>query len=404
MSPHSFPFAVMLGALAALPSFGIDMSLPALNAMGSSLGVKAGEAGLSISLFMLGYAVAPPFCGPLSDRIGRRPIVLGAVAVFAAASFGCATSRSLPGLLAWRSAQGMGAGVATTLTFTIVNDLFDGAAGRAKISDIASLMLFVPMFAPAAGTAVLAIADWRAIFYLLAGGGLVLLCAVWLDLRETARLTRPARFNPAIMLQGHGLALRHPACLGYIIVNAAGFGAMFSYISGSSLLLIDALGLTRAEYSLVYATTFAGIMAGVILNGRLSTWGVAPAHPLRAGLALAFGSAALFMVAILAGWTGVPALIVILTPGTMGFGLIVPNAMHAAMQPLPNHAGAVSAMAAFVQVLAQSASSAAVVSFNDKDPGLSMAAAMIFWSAVALIAYLRLARPAEIISEQNALT
>jgi hypothetical protein len=78
--------------------------------------------------------------------------------------------------------------------------------------------------------------------------------------------------------------------------------------------------------------------------------------------------------------------------------------MHAAMQPLPAHAGAVSAMAAFVQVLAQSASSAAVVSFNDRKPGLSMAAAMVFWSAVALIAYARLARSAEIVSEQNALT
>jgi DHA1 family bicyclomycin/chloramphenicol resistance-like MFS transporter len=210
--------------------------------------------------------------------------------------------------------------------------------------------------------------------------------------------------SPAIMLHGYAQALGHPACLGYILVNAASFGALFAYISGSSLLLIDALGLSRAEYSLAYAATFVGIMASVLLNGRLSVWGVAPAYPLRTGIALAFGSAALFLAAILSGWTWVPGLIAILVAGTMGFGLIVPNAMHAAMQPLPAHAGAVSAMAAFVQVLAQSASSAAVVSFNDRDPGLSMALAMIFWSTVALIAYARLARPAEIVSGHNALT
>jgi DHA1 family bicyclomycin/chloramphenicol resistance-like MFS transporter len=394
----------MLGALAALPSFGIDMSLPAFNAMGASLGVSAGDAGLTISLFMLGYAVAPPFCGPVSDRIGRRPIVLGAVALFAVASFGCAASHSLATLLTWRAAQGMGAGVATTLTFAIVNDLFDGASGRAKLSDLAILMLFVPMLAPATGTAVLALGDWRDIYWLLAGGGFVLLCAVWLALGESAKPHHPGRLSPAVMLRGYVQALRQPACLGYILVNAASFGALFAYISGSSLLLIDALGLSRAEYSLAYAATFIGIMASVLLNGRLSLWGVAPAYPLRTGIALALGSAALFLTAILTGWTWVPGLIAILVAGTMGFGLIVPNAMHAAMRPLPAHAGAVSAMAAFVQVLAQSASSAAVVSFNDRKPGLSMAAAMIIWSAVALIAYARLARPAEIVSEQNALT
>jgi DHA1 family bicyclomycin/chloramphenicol resistance-like MFS transporter len=113
------------------------------------------------------------------------------------------------------------------------------------------------------------------------------------------------------------------------------------------------------------------------------------------------GSAACFLVAILVGWTWVPALIAALVLGTMGFGLIAPNAMHSAMQPLPNHAGAISAMAAFVQVLAQSVSSAVVVSLNDRAPGLSMAASMIFWSTVALVAYLWLARPAEIVWERD---
>jgi MFS transporter, DHA1 family, multidrug resistance protein len=404
LSPHSFGFALMLGALAALPSFGIDMSLPALGAIGSSLGVSADSAGWTISLFMLGYAVGPPFCGPVSDRIGRRPVTLAAVALFAIASFGCAASHSLPVLLLWRFAQGMGAGVGTTLTLAIINDLFDGAAGRTKLSHLASLMLFVPMLAPAAGTAVLAVGNWRSIYWLLAGGSVVLLCIVWLSLGESAKMDHRERLGPATMLRGYSRALSHPVCFGYILVNAAGFGALFAYISGSSLLLIDALDLSRAEYSLAYAATFIGIMASVLLNGRLSTWGVAPAYPLSTGIALALGSAALFLVAILSGWTWVPALIAILVVGTMGFGLIAPNAMHAAMQPLPNHAGAVSAMAGFVQVLAQSASSAVVVSFNDREPGLSMAAVMTFWSAVALVAYVRLARPAEVVPRHKALT
>jgi DHA1 family bicyclomycin/chloramphenicol resistance-like MFS transporter len=113
------------------------------------------------------------------------------------------------------------------------------------------------------------------------------------------------------------------------------------------------------------------------------------------GIAIALASAASLLVAILGGWTWVPGLAGILILGAMGFGLIAPNAMHAAMQPLPGRAGVVSAMAGFVQVLTQSAASAVVVSFNDKDPGLSMAASMIFCSVVALLAYAGVARPAE---------
>ena len=395
MSPHSAAFALMLGALAALPSFGIDMSLPALDAIGDSLGVSADRAGLTISLFMVGYGIAPPFCGPASDRIGRKPIMLGAVALFAAASLGCTVSHSLAELLIWRVLQGMGAGVGTTITFAVVHDLFEGPAGRAKFSDLASLMVFVPMVAPAAGTALLLIGGWRAIYALLAIVGFGLLAIAWLFFGESAKLNPAEKFSPAAILRSYALVLSYPVCLGYILVNAAAFGALFAYISGSSLFFINALGLTRSEYSLVYAATFIGILASVFANGRMSRWGVAPAYPLGTGIALALGSAAAFFIAILTGWGFVPGLVAILVLGTMGFGLIVPNAMHAAMQPLPSHAGAVSATAGFAQVLTQSVMSALVVSFNGRQPGLSMAIAMILCSLGALLAYGGVARRAE---------
>jgi DHA1 family bicyclomycin/chloramphenicol resistance-like MFS transporter len=395
MSPHSIAFALMLGALAALPSFGIDMSLPALDAIGDSLDVSADSAGLTISLFMIGYAVAPPFCGPVTDRIGRKPIMLGAVALFAVASLGCTVAPALPELLSWRVMQGMGAGVATTTTFAVIQDSFDGPDGRAKFSDLASLMVFVPMVAPAAGTALLAIHGWRAIYGLLTIVGCALLGIVWRFFAESARLDRAEGLSPAAIWRSYVLVLREPVCLGYILVNAAAFGALFAYISGSSLFFIDELSLSRNQYSLLYAATFIGIMASVIANGRLSRWQVAPAYPLRTGIALALASAVTFVAAVLAGWNWVPGLAAILVLGTMGFGLIAPNAMHGAMQPLPSQAGAVSAMAGFVQVITQSIASAVVVSFNGSHPGVSMAVVMMVCSLGALLAYRHIARQAE---------
>jgi DHA1 family bicyclomycin/chloramphenicol resistance-like MFS transporter len=241
----------------------------------------------------------------------------------------------------------------------------------------------------------LAVHGWRSIYALLTIIGFALLGIVWLFFAESARLDQAERLSPAAIRRSYALVLRDPVCLGYILVNAAAFGALFAYISGSSLFFIDALHLSRGEYSLVYAATFIGIMASVITNGRLSRWKVAPGYPLGAGIASALAAAAMFLVAVLAGWNWTPGLAAILVLGTMGFGLIAPNAMHAAMQPLPSQAGAVSAMAGFVQVITPSIASAVVVSLNGSDPGVSMAVVMIVCSIGALLAYRRLARPAE---------
>jgi CheY-like chemotaxis protein len=127
-------FTLLLGLLVALPSFGIDMSLPALTSMGGALGVAPERAGLMMSLFMLGFAVAPLFYGPVSDRYGRKPVVVFACTLFAIAGIGCAFARSLPTLLAWRVVQGAGAGASMTIALAIVRDLFEGQAARTKLS------------------------------------------------------------------------------------------------------------------------------------------------------------------------------------------------------------------------------------------------------------------------------
>lgn len=399
--PRAAGSTLLLSALAALPSFGIDMNLPALDATGRALGVGADRAGLTISLFMLGYALAPPVCGPLSDQAGRKPVALGALAVFALASLGCATSHGLSGLLAWRFAEGMGAGVATTLALAINNDmshgdLSHGSEAELRLARIFSVMLFVPMLAPAAGSAVLVVGGWRGIFFLLGALGLALGCVVWVGFSESLR-PEGRSAGPAALLRGYGRAIRHPACLGYSLVNAAGFGVMFAYISGSPLLLIDGLGLSHAAYSLAYAASFLGILAGVQLNVRLSARGLGLDVRLPAGIALAIAGAAAFLVAILAGWRWAPGLTALLTLAMAGFGLIAPNAIAAAIQPLPDHAGAASAMSGLIQVLVQSAASAAVAALAAWGAGVAIGLVMTVCAVLALVAYLGLARPGWII-------
>ena len=393
--PASMAFTILLGFLVALPSFGIDMSLPALTAMGAALGVAPAQAGLMMSLFMLGFAVAPLFYGPASDRYGRKPVVVFACTLFIIAGIGCALARSLPTLLIWRVVQGAGAGASMTITLAIIRDLFEGRAARTRLSYVAIATMVVPMIAPTAGAALLALGGWRVIHAVLAGVGLVLLLAMVIGFAESARVDPANRLVPSVIARNYLRVLMHPLCLGYILVNAAAFGALFAYVSGSSLFLINVVGLSSEQYGLVFAATSLGIMGGGFINSRLSAWGVVPGYPLTIGLVLAAVSTMLLLAMTLAGWMPLPFVIPLLVLGNLAFGLIAPNAMQGAMQPLPQIAGAAGAATGCIQMTIGAVVSGLVAALYDGHSALSMTAFMALCSLLALISYLLLARPAE---------
>lgn len=393
--PASVAFTLLLGFLVALPSFGIDMSLPALTATGAELRVAPAQAGLMMSLFMLGFAVAPLFYGPASDRYGRKPVVLFACILFIMAGIGCALAQSLPILLMWRVVQGAGAGASMTLALAIVRDLFEGQAARTKLSYVAIATMIVPTIAPSAGAALLDLGGWRLIHAVLAGIGLLLLLAVSLGFTESARLDPANRLVPSVITRNYLRVVTHPLCLGYILVNAAAFGALFAYVSGSSLFFINVVGLRPGQYGLVFAATSLAIMGGAVLNSRLSARAVLPGYPLGIGLALATVSTLVLLAMTLAGWMPLPLVISLLILGTVAFGLIAPNAMQGAMQPLPEIAGAAGAATGCIQMTMGAIASALVAVLYDGHSALSMTALMALFSLLALVSYLLLARPAE---------
>jgi MFS transporter, DHA1 family, multidrug resistance protein len=208
--PASTAFTLLLGFLVALPSFGIDMSLPVLAATGAALHVTPAQAGLMISLFMLGFAIAPLLYGPASDRYGRKPVVVFACMLFIVAGIGCALARSLLTLLVWRVIQGAGAGASMTIAFAIVRDLFEGQAARTKISYIAMATMVVPMIAPTVGAALLALGGWRVIHAVLAGVGALLLLAMLLGFGESATLDPANRLIPSVVARNYLRVLTHP--------------------------------------------------------------------------------------------------------------------------------------------------------------------------------------------------
>ena len=395
IQPASLAFTLLLSFLVALPSFGIDMSLPALTATGAALGVRPAEAGLMMSLFMVGFATAPLVYGPASDRYGRKPVVVFACLLFITAGIGCALARSLPTLLMWRVVQGAGAGASMTIALAIVRDLFEGEAARTKLSCVTVIMMIVPMIAPTAGAGLLALGGWRLIHAVLAGIGLLLLLAMMLGFAESARIDPANRLVPSVLARNYLRVLLNPVCLGYILVNAAAFGALFAYVSGSPLYLINVVGLKPAQYGLVFAATSLGIMGGAFINGRLSARAVRPGYPLTTGLVLAAVSTMSLLAMTLAQWMPLPLVIALLVLGNFAFGLIAPNAMQAAMQPLPQIAGAAGAATGCIQMAMGAVASGLVATLHDGRSALSMTALMALCSLLALVSYLLIARRAE---------
>jgi DHA1 family bicyclomycin/chloramphenicol resistance-like MFS transporter len=394
IQPASFAFTVLLGLLASVPYSGIDMNLPALAATGAALGARPADIGFTISVFMLSLATAPLVYGPISDRYGRRPVVIFGVTLFVIGSLACALAQSFPMLLAGRISQGCGA-ASTTLTFSIIRDLFEGENARAKMANVVIAINVVTMIAPTAGAALLALGSWRVIYTTQSGMGLVLLIALVTGFAESAKIDQANRLAPSIIRRSYLQVLTNPISFAYILVGGAAGGTVMAYVTGSSLFFINGMGRQPNQYGLILSACSGSVMAGAFLDRRLAAWNVSPAHVLMMGLTVSAAASGLFLGTTLVGWVPLPFVVSLLLAVALAFGLIIPNAMNATMHPLPQIAGAVGAVSGSIQMMTGAVSSGLVAFLYDGRSALSMSAVMTLCSLLALASYLLIARPAE---------
>jgi DHA1 family bicyclomycin/chloramphenicol resistance-like MFS transporter len=346
-------FAILLGALAALPPISIDMALPALTQIGSDLGATGGLAGLTLSLFMAGFAISPLFYGPFADRHGRRPMLLIGLVLFSIGGLAATFAPSIGVLLAARLLQGAGAGAGMTLAMAMVRDLFEGRTAQARLAVVTVVSQVAPIVAPVFGAALLGCVGWRGIYGVTAACGLLLLLIIRLSVDETA--TIPPGPKPPLLgklLRDYRKALGHGSTMAHIVVNALGFGWLFSYVSGSPLVLIDQLHASPGLYSMLFACTGGGIVTGATLSGRLVQRGVAPRRLLFVAVLIAVAATGSLTVLSLSGlvsiWTIMPPLVL----STAAFGLAAPCAAHGALEPLPELAGITGGLLTSIQMLA----------------------------------------------------
>jgi DHA1 family bicyclomycin/chloramphenicol resistance-like MFS transporter len=389
LRPQSIGFTVLLGALAALPPLSIDMGLPAFPALERELGTSAAGAGLTLSVFMAGFSFAQLLLGPLSDRHGRRPVLLAGLLLYAASGALCAASPSIGALIGLRLIQGACAASGTVMAFAITRDLFEGAAARQRFSYVAMVLSVAPVIAPTLGSAALLIGGWRAIYAFLGLTGAALLVAVASALPETRRRV-PDEFR---VLTGFARMLGHRRAFGYALTNAMGFGALFAYISGSPLVLMGTLGLSAPTYALLFAIISGGIMAGAGINGRVARSAAASHVALAVALVAGLLSALVLLAVTAEGIASLATLLPPLLVHSFCRGIASPNATHGALEPMGEIAGLASAVVGFLQMATAAVSSALVALLFPALGPTAMSLVMASFSIAAVLAWFSAQRP-----------
>ncbi|MAT94232.1 MAG: MFS transporter [Halioglobus sp.] len=370
----------VLAALVAVGPLSVDMYTPAMPLMMTALDTDISHMHLTLSSYLAGFALFHLVCGPLADRIGRKPVLLGGGALFAAACLGCSYSTSVEELLLFRFLQGVGACVGPTIGRTIARDMFGPTDAARALSLIAMLMALAPAVAPTLGGVLLLWLPWPFIFLFLALYGAATLLLVTRFLPESLPVKQS--LHPVIIARNYALLLRDPTYLTATVGSGCIYAGLMTYISCSSFVYIDMLGVPVQLFGFIFLSSVIGYMLGSALSARL-TRSHAAEWTVLFGASLNTGACS---VMLLGGYLLPQNIWVLILPMLFyaaGMGLVLPNAMAVALRPFPHIAGTASALLGFVQMTI-SGSATALVGLFLLDTPMPMLVAMFGATLLAL--------------------
>lgn len=262
--------APLIASLAMLGPFSIDTFFPAFRVIEAEFGITPVAMQQTISVYLAAFALMSLLHGPLSDAYGRRGVILIALAVFAAASVGCALAWNLPALLAFRALQGVSAGAGMIVGRAIIRDRFEGADAQRLMAQVTLIFGVAPAIAPIVGGFVLGAAGWRTIFWLLTGFVVLLGLLALKALPETLPLERRVRLSVRQLAHTYGAIAGDRRFVLLALSAAMNFGALFTYIASAPRIVLDLLHLDIHQFGWLFIPVIGGMMLGAGTSGRLA--------------------------------------------------------------------------------------------------------------------------------------
>ena len=379
---------LVLSALLGIQPVTTDLYLPALPALTESFAAPMAQAQLTLTALLLAFGLSQLMWGPLSDRFGRRPVLLVGLVAYIVAAIGSALAESMDLLIVWRTLQGAAMGAGVMCARAVIRDLYVPAEGARMMSKALSGLGVIACLSAPLGGLLSDIFNWRAALLSLAVFGAISLALVVWRFEETLRRKNTRALEPGTLLATWVTIARHPTFIAYSALSAASYGGLFTYLAASSFVLIKVKGFSTTQYGfLMFSASFAYILGTFLCRRLLPRFGVRRTVAIACVLSLAGGTA--MGVMALAGLTDGPHggwfIVVPCYLFMLGHGVHQPCGQSGAVGPFPHAAGAASALNGFLMMVAAFAMGGWLGTHMDGTV-FPLTNGMWFWSVVIALA------------------
>ena len=344
---RTWALAALLASLSMLGPFSVDTYLPAFPAIAQEFDATPIAVQQTLSAYLFAFAAMMLWHGALSDALGRRPVVLAGLVVYAIATLGCAIAGNIASLWLFRALQGISAGTGLVIGRAIIRDRFQGAEAQRLMSQMTLVFGLAPAIAPVLGGVLLTVLGWRSIFWVLFV--VVLLLIVWTARRLPETLPRELRLpmRPRALWHSYRTVLSRVDFLLLAFIPALNFAAFFIYIASAPVFLLDLLHLTTLGFAWLFIPMITGIMIGAWLSGRLAGLR-SPQRTIRLGYALMFAGVASNLAVCWFGPGGVPWNVAPIFVFTIGTSVVMPTVTLMLLDLFPTMRGMASSLQGFV--------------------------------------------------------
>lgn len=354
MTPPSRAFlwrlTLLLAGLSMFGPFAIDSVFPAFPALQADFFASHAAVQQTISVYLAAYALMSILHGPLSDAVGRRPVILAGVAVFVLACVGAAMAQNLFWLLVFRALQGMSAGAGLIVARAVIRDCLDGDPAQKLMAQATMIFSVAPAIAPIIGGWILGWTTWHGIFWAMAlFAFLVLLaCLAWMPESHPAQARTPLRLRP--LVRRNWAILKNPRFLQLSLAACLNFGAMFLYISSAPVVVLDFLGLNEQQFGWMFVPIVTGLMLGSFLSSRLAgRASQSTTAKIGFGLSL-FGALANLIHNLAVDHLALPWAVIPLGFAAAGIGTAFPLLTILMLDMYPRHRGSAASIQAFTSL------------------------------------------------------
>ncbi|MGZ8295002.1 MAG: multidrug effflux MFS transporter [Telluria sp.] len=345
------PILLLIIGFMMLQPLSTDLYLASLPSLATVFGVPASTVQLTLSMFVIGFGGAQLVIGPLSDRYGRRPVLLWGLALYMAASLLCASAQSINVLIVARFLQALGCCSAIIIARAIVRDAYEPADSARVIARASSWLSLAPLTGPILGSYLQVAFGWRAAFFALSILSAIVLFAVVMRLPETNVHKNPRATELRGLMANYRHVLGARAFWAHVLPGALSYGSIFAFISGSSLVLIKVLGVPTAWFGYCFAFGVSGYLSGTIVCRRLLPR-FGPTATLRIGSTMSLAAGALFLGAVALGYAHWSVVVVAMFLTMLAHGVNFPVSQSGSVTPFPQQAGTAAGLMGAVVMLA----------------------------------------------------